>query len=249
MENKKISLLYRLIIFFIKLFYPKTEVVGIENIPDEPAVFAGNHAQMNGPIVCEIYFPVKRCTWCAAQMMHLKDVPAYAFQDFWSEKPRWCRWFYRLLSYAIAPLSVLLFNNAEVIGVYRDSRILSTFRTTVRRLEEGTSVVIFPEHDRPHNHIICDFQEGFVDVARFYHRKTGRELPFVPIYVAPKLKRIYIGKPVRFDASVPYDQEKRRILDHLMNEITEIACALPRHTVIPYKNISKKNYPVNIPPR
>ena len=114
--RKKLSyILYRIIKWLILLFYPKIEVVGTENIPAEPAIFVGNHCQMNGPIIAELYFPVKRRTWCAGQMMHIADVPEYAFQDFWSQKPRFWQPFYRLLSYIIAPLSVCIFNNADTI--------------------------------------------------------------------------------------------------------------------------------------
>ncbi len=86
-----------------------------------------------------------------------KDVPEYAFRDFWSQKPKWTHPFYKLLSYIIAPLSACVFTNARTIGVYHDTRILSTFKNTVKKLQEGKSVVIFPEHDTKHNHIIYDF--------------------------------------------------------------------------------------------
>ena len=33
-----------------------------------------------------------------------------------------------------------------------------------------------------------------------------------------------------------------------MNEISEIAYGLPRHNVVPYPNVSKKEYPENIRP-
>lgn len=247
MEERKISPLYKFIKFLVRLFYPKTRVEGAELLPDEPAIIVGNHAQMNGPIACELYFPGKRYIWCAGQMMHLKEVPDYAYQDFWSGKPRAVRWFYRLLSYLIAPLSVCVFNNANTIGVYRDSRILSTFRDTVGRLQEGASVIIFPEHDQPHNHIVCDFQDKFIDVARLYYKRSGREVPFVPLYVAPDLKTLYIGKPIRFNANAPKEEERRRICEYLMDEITAMACALPRHRVVPYQNLPKKEYPYNIP--
>ena len=85
--------LYRLIRAGVKLCYPKMQVEGIKNLPDAPALIVANHAQMNGPIACELYFPGNRYTWCAGQMMHLKEVPEYAFQDFWSRKPRRSRWF------------------------------------------------------------------------------------------------------------------------------------------------------------
>ena len=128
MEEKKTSQLYKIIKGLVWFFYPKLEVVGTENLPEEAAIIVGNHTQMNGPIAAELYCPGKHYTWCAGQMMHLKEVPGYAFQDFWSQKPTWTHQFYKVLSCIIAPLSVCVFNNANTIGVYRDSRIVATFK-------------------------------------------------------------------------------------------------------------------------
>lgn len=247
MNERKVSPVYKVIKWPVKVFYPKIEVVGVDNLPDEPVMVVGNHTQMNGPIACELYFPGNRYTWCAGEMMHLKDVPAYAYKDFWSNKPKYIRWFYKLLSYIIAPLSVCVFNNAQTIGVYHDARIISTFKQTVQRLQEGSSVVIFPEHDVPHNHIICQFQDKFIDIAKLYYKRTKKELAFVPLYIAPTLKKMYLGKPIRFCAANPMEEERARICEYLMKEITEIAVSLPEHIVVPYNNVPKKDYPSNIP--
>ena len=58
------------------------KVIGKENLPDEPCIIVGNHTLMNGPIACELYTPGKHYTWCNGEMMHLKEVPQYAFEDF-----------------------------------------------------------------------------------------------------------------------------------------------------------------------
>lgn len=246
--KKRISrLCYRVIKFFVWLFYPRTQVVGIENLPDEPCLLVGNHCQMHGPIVCELYFPGKRYTWCAGEMMHLKEVPAYAYKDFWSRKPKYIRWFFKLVSYLIAPISVCVFNNAETIAVYKDGRIMSTFRTSMEALKEGAHVIVFPEHDAPYNHILSEFLPGFVDVARLYHKRTGREVSFVPFYLAPDLRQMVLEKPLRFDAEAPIKEERERVTTKLMEDITQIALSLPRHTVVPYNNVSKKEYVCNIP--
>ncbi len=248
MKEKISSSIYKIIKWLVWLFYPKIEAVGKENLPQEPAIIVGNHSKMNGPIACELYFPVERYTWCAGEMMHLQEVPAYAYEDFWSGKPKYIRWFYKLLSYIIAPLSVCVFNNANTIGVYHDTRVISTFKDTVNKLQAGASVVIFPEHNVKCNHIICEFQDRFIDVAKLYYKRTGKELNFVPLYIAPSLQKMYLGKPIRFCAANPMDEERRRICDYLMTEITNMACSLPLHTVVPYQNIPKKDYPTNIPP-
>lgn len=247
MSERKDHRLFRVIKGLVRLFYPRMEVEGAENLPDEPVIVVGNHTQMHGPIACELYFPGKRYTWCAGEMMDLKEVPAYAYRDFWSRKPKYIRWFYKLLSYIIAPLSVCVFNNAATIPVYRDARLISTFRRTVACLQEGASVVVFPEHDVKYNHILYEFQERFIDIARIYYKKTRREVAFVPLYIAPDLKKMYLGEPIRYRAEEPMARERERICRYLIEEITHIACALPEHTVVPYRNIPKKLYPSNKP--
>lgn len=247
MAKEQISRVYPWIKGLVHLFYPKIDVVGAENLPGEPCILVGNHAQLHGPIACELYFPTDRYTWCAGEMMVREEVPAYAYQDFWAAKPKYSRWFYKLLSHIIAPLSVCIFNNAQTIGVYHDSRIMSTFKNTVKCLQGGSSVVIFPECYTPHNNIVYTFQENFVDVAKLYCKRTGKALAFVPLYIAPKLRQMHIGKPVTFDPDAPIAEERHRICTELMDRITDMATALPMHTVVPYPNIPKKHYPTNIP--
>lgn len=247
--KKPVPWLYPPIKAMVRLITPKFQTEGLENLPQEPCLVVGNHSQIYGPVACELYFPGKRYTWCAGQMMNLKEVPAYAYQDFWSQKPKWSRPFYKLLSYIIAPLSVCVFRNANTIGVYRDGRILSTFKNTVKRLEEGASVVIFPEHDEPYNHILSQFQDKFIDIARLYYKKTGKELAFVPLYIAPNLGKMCLGEPVRFYAGEDMDLQRQRICRELMEKITALAEALPEHKVVPYRNIPKKQYPTNLQQR
>ncbi len=245
MNEKKTSVIYRILKWILWLFYPKMKVYGVENLSDKASIIVGNHTQMNGPIAAELYCPGKHYTWCAGQMLHLKDVPEYAFQDFWSQKPKWTHPFYKALSYIIAPLSVFIFGNANVIGVYHDARITTTFKTTMALLNEGNNIVIFPEHDVKYNHILYDFHDRFIDLAKFHYKKYGEALSFVPLYIAPNLKAMYFGKPVRFNPDAPIAEERRRICQYLMDEITDIACNLPEHTVVPYRNIPKKLYPSN----
>ena len=225
--------------------YPKITVEGQENLPQEPCMVVGNHSHMHGPLGGEFYFPGKRLMWCAHQMMYWKEVPAYTFEDFWSLRPKWTHWFYHILSYIITPLSVCLFRNAKTIPVYRDNRLITTFKLTVSALEDGTNVIVFPECYTPYNHIVYQFQDRFIDVAKLYYKRTGKALPFVPLYVAPALKKMYIGKPTLFDPTAPAEQERQRIANYLMEEITGIAVNLPLHTVVPYPNVPRKQYPKN----
>ena len=245
MRPKKTSLMYKILRFFIDLFFPRMKVVGMENLPGEPCILVGNHCQMNGPLMSELRLDVPHETWCAGPLMAWKDAAAYAFTDFWSFKPRWTHPFYRLLSWLVTPIAVCLFNNAHTIPVYHDVRLRQTYRQSVDALADGESLVIFPEKNELDNHILYAFQDKFVDTARFYFRKTDRRAPFVPVYVAPALKSVYIGTPTVFDPEAPIETERRRICSYLRNEITAMAESLPEHTVVPYRNIPKRDYPKN----
>lgn len=244
-EKRKTSMLFKIIKGLVRLFYGKMEVVGLENLPVNNAILVGNHAQTNGPIAGELFLPKNCYTWCAGQMMKLKEVPEYAFTDFWSQKPKWQHPFYKGLSYIIAPLSVNIFNNARTIPVYRDMRIMTTFKKSIQMLKDGANILIFPEKDEKYNNILYRFQENYVDVAMLYYKKTGIALTFVPVYIAPRLKKLYIGKGTVFNSENAIEKERKRISEYLSSEITDMARALPLHTVIPYRNIPKKYYLTN----
>ena len=238
---------YRVCRGLVRLCYPRPELVGVERLPEGPCVIVGNHAHTHGPIVAELYIPGKRAVWCNGEMMHLKEVPDYAYRDFWSGKPAAIRWLYRLLSYLIAPLAVAIFNNAHCIGVYRDSRIMTTFRQTLERLENSERIIIFPERNAPYNDILCAFQDRFIDLGRMFGHQTGKSLAFVPMYLAPALKKAVFGEPIYYDPAARPDEERRRVCAALQEDITCLARGLPRHRVVPYLNVPRRKYPMNKP--
>lgn len=244
METKK-PFLYRLIWNTLNIFYPRYEFENEELIPGEACIFVGNHSQAHGPLVSELRMKQEHITWCVGQILNRKEAAEYCYTDFWSGKPAYIRPFFRLLSRIIAgPISFVL-SNANTLPVYHDSRVVSTLRTAVNGLSAGKSMVIFPEHYVGYNHFLCDFQRGFVDTARLYYKRTGKCLKFVPMYIAPKLRKVYYGSPVEYNPANSPEQERERICICLMEEISRIALSLPLHTVVPYPNIPRRNYPQN----
>ncbi len=237
--------IYRLIRKVVSWVMPVYNVEGIDNLPDGPAVVVGNHSQAFGPLAAELYFPGKHYTWCISEMMEKEKVADYAYSDFWSGKPALIRPFFRLFSYIIPPLAEIVFTNAYTIPVYRDKRVMKTFQISCDKLEDNAKVVIFPEDYTEHNNIVHEFQRGFVHVAKYYYRMTGKIVPFVPMYVCPELRKLVIGKPILYSPELPGGQEADRICTYLQDAISEIAYDMPRHRVVPYPNVSKKNYPYN----
>lgn len=231
----------------VDLVYPKMELVGVENLPEEASIIVGNHAQVHGPIITEERLHFDHYTWCISQMMNRAEVAEYAYSDFWSKKPKYIRWLYWLASRIIPIPASYILSHGRTIPVYRDNRCIATFRKTMEKLEDGYHVVIYPEHEVPYNNILWEFEDRFIDIARLYYKRTGKQLQFVPMYLAPRLRKIFLGKPIRFQPEQPMAQERERIRLVLMESITQIAVSQPLHTVVPYPNLPKRQYPKNLP--
>lgn len=244
-EKQEKPLGFRILKKLLYAFYPRYTMVGEANIPDEPCVIIGNHAQIHGPIACELYMPENTYCWCAGQMMVKEEVPEYAYKDFWSYKPKWTKWFYKIAAHLGAPLSVLIFNNARTIPVWHDRRIVKTFRMSEEKLEEGCNVVIFPEYDDGKSDLVSSFNDGFAELARFYYRHYGKILNFVPMYVSPRLRRIQFGNPISYDPDSVSTEERHRISEYLRSEVRLIAKSIEKHKVVPYRNVKKREYPKN----
>lgn len=242
-ETKKKPKFFKFCRNIIAFFYGKKTFENIENMPETPSIYIANHSQMHGPLMCELYFPSKKLIWCIGQMMHKKEVPAYAYQDFWSMKPKGTRWFYKILAHIIAPFASYAMFHGDSIGVYRDARILNTFKETISALNEGINIVIFPEGREKYNEIVNDFQDKFIDTARLYYSKYHQCISFVPTYICPKFKKAYFGKPIKYDPNIEISEQRKIICDYLKEEITRLAKELPVHKVVPYDNIPKRKYP------
>lgn len=225
----------------VKIFYRKRKMIGEENIPEEPCILVGNHSQMHSPLAAELFLKNK-LIWCDGPMMNRKEVPEYTARVFWGNKPKRVKWFYKLLGHLMARPASFILGNADTIGVYRDARLITTFNDTVEALSKGINIVIFPENEFEFNEIVDNFNLKFVDVARLYYKATGKAVCFVPMYHAAKLKKIVYGRPIRFEPSMNNVEQRTVICDYLKEEITRIAKELPRHKVVPFNNVPKKEY-------
>lgn len=242
-EVKKKPLLFRLLRRIVRLVYRKYQVELQAELLPPGNIYVSNHAQLHGPLGQYLYFPQKRFIWVIGQMFNRKEVTTYAMEDFWRNKSRKTKWLYKLFSILIvAPIGSSLFRTADTIPVYKDIRLRKTMSQTIKCLDEGNDVIIFPENRNPYNQYINEFQRNFIDIARPYTKKTNKPLWFYPMYTCHQLKKILIGKPIKYDQANDIDSERTRICKYLQEEITKLGDSLPNHTIIPYINVKKKDY-------
>ncbi len=66
-------------------------------------------------------------------------------------------------------------------------------------LLSGRSIMIYPDIDYTANtDSVGSIYDGFLMLERLYFKKSGRHLPFVPVHLDTKNRRMWFGEPVVF---------------------------------------------------
>lgn len=209
-----------------KLFLHKMDTVrlcGKAEDEEGPVLYICNHAKVRGPLSMMTFFDRKVRPWVISNVCFLKTYPAFARLDFFPWKSRAGKALAWLLSYITAPFAVLLFSGCECIPSFFDKRIIYTLKKTVETLEEGVSVLIFPEERKYYSKYIEKFQSGFAVVAKQYYKKTGKILKMVPVYVSHYANSITVGEAEPFDPNNGFELEKQRLAHCMRDRIEEMA--------------------------
>jgi len=234
--RKRWNLLFKLVALIARLFFVKKHELRFQEEIDfsTPSIYIGNHATTATPSAIHLYFPGKKRPWVVGDMCSLKTIPKYAKEEFWTNyKPKWL--FQKVLPVLVAPIGYMIMRGAEAIPVYRDGRMIVTIKKTVQSLEDGVNVYIFPEYDQPYSEYHNDFEDGFVNVASVYYRKTKKKLKFYPLYNCFDKRIMSFGVPIEFNPDNSLEEERKRITTYLKENVTKLAREIGPHKVISYR--------------
>ena len=132
----------------IRLFSHRMKTEWEVPFEEGPCVFVANHAGAYGPVDMCVKFPMKDKIhpWINNGMLEAKEVPAYVRQDYWW-KPG--NFFEPLLNVTVPYLAAAvvppILRSVQYIPVYHDQRIMLTLRQSVRTLQKGHYLLLFPE--------------------------------------------------------------------------------------------------------
>ena len=187
----------------------------------EPLIVVSNHIGSYGPLSIISSLPLRAYPWVAHEVTELGNVARRLQREFTELelklRPPASVWLARL----IGRICVFIMHDLQAIPVYAASRrIRDTFERSLELLLKGKNILVFPENkERPINEVLGDFSTGFLAMARLYYQKTRKAIRFLPVAVNQKVKGIRIGRPIRFDAGLPFAQEKRRLKRELEDSI------------------------------
>ncbi len=201
-----------------KPFLPVRRAVYAEPVGEDPCIFIANHIGAMGPIYMAATFPLgeNAAIWCNEGVMDEKLIVEYARHDWWwRPESRLAPFYSATVPYLAKAIVPRLMRSAPTIPVYRDSRIMTTMRQTVRALKEGRHIIIFPELPDGYDSHAEKLQMGWLNIVSLYRRQTGKELKMVPVYIDQKAKVFRVGKGITADADIPLAEQEDRIERYL----------------------------------
>ncbi len=202
----------------IRPLLPIKKAVYAELVGEEPCVFIANHIGAMGPIYMAATFPLadNAAIWCNEGVMDEKLIVEYARHDWWwRPESKLAPLYSATIPYLAKAIVPKVMRSAPTIPVYRDSRIMTTMRQTIKALKEGRHIVIFPELPDGFDSHAEKLQMGWLNIVSLYRRQTGKELKMVPVYIDQQAKLFRVGKAVTADADIPLSEQEERIERYL----------------------------------
>ncbi len=212
------------------------KVSGRENLrrDDYPSVFVCNHGFIYGPISAVIYLPTYFRPWIHNVMLDRQTAyremsKSLAFLKKFMGK-RLGGWFIRQLTRA----TCWALNSCNPIPVVRGASrdVMSTFNESLKALEDGDNILIFPEKPRnllkavPDSEYKADnvrtFYTGFAHIGKMYFDRTGKSLLFYPLFSDRATRSFKIGKPVAYNSGLESHESKRVLAEQLQEGMEEL---------------------------
>ena len=197
---------------------------------DEPVIIVANHAGSFGPISVISSLPFKLHPWVNHEVTELRSVAKRIQSEFVEAELHLKPPLSGYVSRVIGRICVALMRDIGAIPVYNMSkRIRSTIARSIRLLEQGKNILVFPEDSlKPVNDALNEFCTGFLHLAKAYYEKTRKAVTFLPVGVNRRLRSIRIGKPIRFNAQNPFPLEKARLKRELEAEVYSLYLCLEK---------------------
>ena len=231
----------------LKPFFP-AKVIGKENVDTShgAVVFVANHYEIYGPVVTVLRMPFRVRPWIHSRMLDktvLADQMQRGIEGMFKKFPKKI---VDKIPPMLVPLMYKTLASTEPIAVHRDNarEVIQTFNNTVRALEQGDNILIFPEKPEEGQWYsqfgnVDAFYTGFADIGRMYYKKTGKNVLFYPVYVDKMHHEIVIGEGVQFDQCNERHEEKQRIAKKL-NDSMKVMASNAQQRYDAEKNKKKK---------
>lgn len=188
---------FRFVKGFLKIFIRKPKVLNAnEDGLDENAIYITNHVGAAVPLRMELYFPHEFKFWGTHEMVFTyKERWTYLRTTYFRDKKHNSQFVANLKGTFALPFLSGFYRGMQLIPTYPDGRMLNTIKYTTEFLNEGHSVIIFPENSSDGYHdVLTHYFAGFIMLAKNYYKKYGKNVKIYNMYYRKKDNTLLIDK-------------------------------------------------------
>ena len=208
----------------LKLFFRKPKIVSLSGELPDRAIYVANHSAMFGPLMYNLHLPAETAAWGAYPMLgNYKSRYRYLKDVYFIQKRHKSKFSATILAFIEAFLSPFFYKGLRVLPSYNDTRFITTIRKSIEMLDNGISIIIYPEdsssgyHEQP-----TQFFAGFVELARYYLHKHGQDVPIYPVYYHAKKKVMVIGEPQQLSDCLNRGLNRKQIASEFCNQVNNL---------------------------
>lgn len=238
---KKRKLYFRVLKKIARPFFRKINFIYKGEELDKQGIVLSNHVNSVGPMSWELYSNKNIRFWGTYEMNSgLRSSYKYLSEVYFYKKKKWSKFAAKSFSLIAAPFTNLFYKGLNLISTYPDIRFYSTLKETIKVIQGGHNLVIFPE-DSENGYFdeLKSFFGGFITLTKTLLNKGIR----APIYVAylNKKKRVcLIDKPLYIDDLLEkYNGDHDAISKALCDRCNELG-EETRNTTYPKPKRTKK---------
>ena len=215
--------IFKVVKGFFSLFFKCDVVYEEENVPEKAIVLA-NHSAKSGPMSIEINYPNFNVKWGAHQMLgNYKSRFKYLRDVLYMQKIGKKKFPATIKAFFEAIFSKMLYKGMKFLPTYQDAKLSKTIKNSAKVLDANMSILIFPENSNTgyHDELIEVFG-GFILLSDYYYKKTGVDLPVIPVYYHKKSKKIFVGKCSYIQKLKQEGMSRDDICEYYKNEINSL---------------------------
>ncbi|MBW8347979.1 glycerol acyltransferase [Bacillus sp. IITD106] len=209
---------------FIRIFYWRYSTFA-PTTNKEPIVYIAHHQNLFGPFIILHSFPQHLHAWILDVFMNQETCFKHYADYTFTKRFGWNWVMAKLFAWPISFCITKLLTSGRGIPVYRGSKkIIETMKISVDVLQKGERIVIFPDIDyQDASSKTKDIYDGFLYLEKYFYRKTGRHVCFVPLYASKRSRVIISGEKIYFSGEEDFLSERKVILQKVKDNLNKLA--------------------------
>lgn len=189
----------------------------------ESSIIVSNHEGTDAPLSLELYCDQPLRMW-GAHEMNSGLVPMYKYQSeiYFHKRKHWNIHLARTFCLIASPLTNMFYKGLNLISTYKDARFKRTIRESLEALQQGESVVVFPE--KAENGYLPELEGfflGFVVLAEVCYKK-GMDVPIYVTYFKKKDLQYVVDAPIRYSELMRDGATREEIAKRLLDRCNEL---------------------------